>query len=230
MLERFNVLLPTISIAALAALSIFNVGYFWRIGLHFLGVIDLSNIVYSFGLAAVILGMLAFFVPSIVRHFSKISSQISARSARQMIFLVKVIYLIGGALGWFALFGPKTYLQSHLSQDAVMLLVGVLGLFGLVTQWWLKFSVLGDKNVAEISFIAMFTIGTIFLAGSVVSDLQLSSIDTYDVTTKTGVLQKTRIIRSSSTGFILFVDGRALFVPGSEVLLLKSNFSPDERQ
>ncbi len=230
MLERFNTLLPTISIAALAALSIFNVGYFWRIGLHYLGVIDLSNVVYSFGLIAVVLAMLAFFVPSVVRHFSKISSQISARAARRMILTVKVIYLIAGILAWFGLLGSKHYLPSHLSQDAVMLLAFMLGIFGLFSHWWLRFSVLGEKNAAEISFIALFIAGTIFQIGLLVSDLQITSIDTYNITMKSGRLQNARIIRSSSSGFVLFVDNHSMFVPQSEVLSLTSNFSPDERQ
>src|SRR5215475_13468845 len=40
-----------ISLALVTAAAIFNVGYFWKIGIHFLGIVDLSNLVYSFALA-----------------------------------------------------------------------------------------------------------------------------------------------------------------------------------
>jgi hypothetical protein len=43
--------LPSASVAAVILASVFNVGYFLPIGLHFLGVMDFSNVVYSLGLA-----------------------------------------------------------------------------------------------------------------------------------------------------------------------------------
>jgi hypothetical protein len=39
--------LPAITGVAILVLSIFNIGYFSKIGLHFLGVMDLTNLVYS---------------------------------------------------------------------------------------------------------------------------------------------------------------------------------------
>src|ERR1043166_1120324 len=49
---------PLASILAVALVSIFNIGYFTRVGLHFLGVMDISNLVYPIGLVfAILLGL-----------------------------------------------------------------------------------------------------------------------------------------------------------------------------
>jgi hypothetical protein len=50
MLERLLKYWPVITVSALAVVSVFNIGYFSILGLHFIGVMDLSNIVYSVGL------------------------------------------------------------------------------------------------------------------------------------------------------------------------------------
>jgi hypothetical protein len=36
---------PLVTVAALALVSVFNVGYFGVIGMHFIGVMDLTNII-----------------------------------------------------------------------------------------------------------------------------------------------------------------------------------------
>ena len=41
---------PLLTVASLAIVSTFNIGYFSVIGIHFIGVMDLSNIVYAIGL------------------------------------------------------------------------------------------------------------------------------------------------------------------------------------
>lgn len=43
MLERLLKYWPIIAATALAIVSVFNIGYFAIIGLHFIGVMDLSN-------------------------------------------------------------------------------------------------------------------------------------------------------------------------------------------
>jgi hypothetical protein len=50
MLDIVARILPVAATVAVASLAVFNVGYFWKIGLHFLGTVDFNNIVYSFGL------------------------------------------------------------------------------------------------------------------------------------------------------------------------------------
>ena len=50
MLDIVARILPVAATIAVASLAAFNVGYFWKMGLHFLGTVDFNNIVYSFGL------------------------------------------------------------------------------------------------------------------------------------------------------------------------------------
>ena len=55
MLDKLSKFTPPLSILALVLVSVFNIGYFSRIGIHFLGLIDLSNIAYSVGITFVAL-------------------------------------------------------------------------------------------------------------------------------------------------------------------------------
>src|SRR5262249_4219801 len=66
MLDLVARILPVASAIAVAALTIFNIGYSWRIGLHFLGIIDINNVVYSFGLAFGLLIVLFLFVQWVI--------------------------------------------------------------------------------------------------------------------------------------------------------------------
>jgi hypothetical protein len=50
MLERLMKYWPIITVSAVTIVSVFNIGYFTIIGMHFLGVMDISNIVYAVGL------------------------------------------------------------------------------------------------------------------------------------------------------------------------------------
>ena len=55
--SMFDNLTKVASFATLAVLvltALFNVGYFYEIGFHFIGVIDISNVVYAFGLVLVL--------------------------------------------------------------------------------------------------------------------------------------------------------------------------------
>lgn len=48
MLENISRYWAQVSLAALAIAASFNIGDFGRIGMHSIGVVDLSNVVYSF--------------------------------------------------------------------------------------------------------------------------------------------------------------------------------------
>jgi hypothetical protein len=58
MLDNISKATPAITLIAVAAFSIFNIGYFWKVGIHFLGVLDFSNLVYTFGLSMTFLFIL----------------------------------------------------------------------------------------------------------------------------------------------------------------------------
>ncbi len=227
MLDKFNKYIPAISLLAIAALSVFNVGYFWRIGVHYLGIVDLSNIVYTFGLITIVLTLIAFFLPAIVRRFSEPRT---APEVRRFLRSTKIILFVAGAIAMGGVFAPKRYLPTHVAEDAVMLLGVFLGLLGLCSRSWLNIKVLGREAPSELTFVGLMIFIAIFLAGLFVADLQTTSIDTFKVETKSGTFETARIIRSSSSGFLLFVDGKGVFVPQSEIKSVKANFSPDDRR
>jgi hypothetical protein len=79
-------LIPQISVAAVALLSLFTVGYFSKIGIHLLGVIDVTNLVYSFGLA---FGFVAF----VVAVVNADSAKLLRKAAEDNFFLPFLVWL-----------------------------------------------------------------------------------------------------------------------------------------
>ena len=60
MLENISKYWALLTVTAFAIVSLFNIGYFYVIGLHFIGVMDLTNVIYSVGL------VLGFLLPPLV--------------------------------------------------------------------------------------------------------------------------------------------------------------------
>ena len=58
MFGKMTTAIPLLSAIALAILTVFNVGYFSKVGLRFSGIVDLSNMVYSFALAFGAVGLI----------------------------------------------------------------------------------------------------------------------------------------------------------------------------
>jgi hypothetical protein len=89
MIDFITRYISAISLAVAAALSICNIGYFWKIGLPFLGLMDLSNLVYSLGVSLTVLSIGIFVTSWVIKT--------SAGSLPSQI----VIGLVGTALsGW----------------------------------------------------------------------------------------------------------------------------------
>jgi uncharacterized YccA/Bax inhibitor family protein len=227
MLKKISKLIPAISLLVVAILSLFNVGYFWRFGVHYLGVVDLSNLIYSFGLALVAISLLSFFVPAIVHHFSKGSS---AQAALGVLRVNAVLLSFAAFVGWLVLFNPGHIFDSHVASDGVMLASICIGLVVLSSKAWIRYKHLGSETPAQISFIAVLAMIGVIGAGLFAGDLAAIGRETYSIVTKQQTIENARIIRSSSSGFVLLVDGKAMFVPQSEIITVKSNLSPSERQ
>jgi hypothetical protein len=107
MLENITRLFPAISLVLVATLSIFNIGYLWRFGIHYLGIIDLSNVVYSFGLAVIVLMPPAIFIPKIMRQLFQPLSGSALLSAMRKI---KLLMGIGGLIVSWGVFNVGGYL------------------------------------------------------------------------------------------------------------------------
>jgi hypothetical protein len=70
------------------------------------------------------------------------------------------------------------------------------------------------RNMTALVFVWSIIV---FQAGICQAALDLSDRFKYTVSTKSGVIDNARILRTSSTGFLLLVDGKIRFVPHGEV-------------
>src|SRR6185295_8989176 len=65
MLDTVTKIFSIVTLGVLCLMALFNIGYFYIVGFHFIGVTDISNVVYSFGLifaSALILSLLGSFI------------------------------------------------------------------------------------------------------------------------------------------------------------------------
>src|SRR5262249_16306285 len=136
MLDVVARILPAASAIAVAALTIFNVGYFWRIGIHFLGIIDFNNLVYSFGLAFGLLIVLYLFVQTWMISFSE---PVSEKVHRRTMLTTWIFIGIGVGTWMFGPFIVEFYAWNHSKQEyeswyealrAAVLLIGSILFFG----------------------------------------------------------------------------------------------------
>jgi hypothetical protein len=101
MLDIVARILPVAATVAVASLAVFNVGYFWKIGLHFLGTVDFNNIVYSFGLT-IGLWMVLIFIG--LKWVDILSGPVSGRSTQRSMRTSTVVMWIGIAVFLLASF------------------------------------------------------------------------------------------------------------------------------
>jgi hypothetical protein len=199
--------ISAISLAVVAILSLFNIGYFWKIGLQFLGLLDLSNLVYSFGLSLTAL-CIGGFITSFAMRFG-------TSSARQI-----SIAVVGGALSVWGIwsFTPRT-LEPQLLENGAILIGFILGASALGNRLRTQ-PESGDWRY--LSTLGLIWLGVAFQAGCFQAALDLSTRFKYDVSTKSGVISNARILRASSPGLLLTVDGKIRFVPQGEVRDIQS--------
>jgi hypothetical protein len=211
MIDFITRYVSAISLSAVAALSIFNIGYFWKIGLHFMGLIDLANLVYSAGLALVAIVLLIMVAWLVMPRKPALWKLIAAG-------------IIGTSLSiWGVLkFSPRT-LDPQLVENGAILLG--FAITGIATLAWLleRYRITPVWNWPDSGLILLFSCVIMFQAGVFTSALELSDRLTYTVTTKSGdVLMDSRILRSAAAGFILASDGHIVFVPSAEIKSVKS--------
>jgi hypothetical protein len=204
--------ISAISLAVVAALSIFNIGYFWKIGLHFIGLVDLTNLVYSAGLALAAISVL-------------IMSALIVVPKRPDSWKLVVTGIVGTALSTWGIlrFNPRTLDPQLCENGAILVGFGIAGSAALI--WALQRNRLtGVWNWRDLVLFPFALCATTFQVGVFTAALELSDRRTYTVMTKSGgELQDTRILRSASAGFILAIDGHVVFVPQREIISVKSS-------
>lgn len=221
-----------ISLALVTAAAIFNVGYFWKIGIHFLGIVDLSNLVYSFALAT-----------TFVVAWVWVAYQVTPSEPSYL--KLTAIAIVGAAISVTGfVFGSQIF-ENAIREDLVTLLglmiIGAAALAFIRMRYAaegslevgtkVRFMLPGAAGELRMEVSGPFTIAlaalvlfaTIFQAGICTSELALKSPKTFSVTTKDGRLQNARILRASSSGFLIAADKRIIFIPQGEVKEVKSS-------
>jgi hypothetical protein len=201
--------IAVISAAAIAGLSVFNVGYFWKIGLHFIGLIDLTNLAYSFGLA--------FSAVSLVVAVAVI---VAPRNPTRGTLIA--LGVVGGGLSLWGIwkFSPRTLEPQLLENGAILVGFAITGTAAVL--WRLHENRRLNWRVFVL-FIAASVI-TVFQAGSLTAALQLPDRFTYTVSTKDGdMLHGVRILHSASGGLIFVQDGHIIFLPQAEIKSVRSD-------
>jgi hypothetical protein len=138
-----STLLPSISVAALVLVSIFNIGYFSNIGLHFLGLIDLTNIVYSVGLVFGGLVVAINLLATMLEVILKLAKDEAATTAVSRWLLVALAALATMATIWLSM-------QPSGASDASETYAAVL--LSLVLVWAAAKVLLRFKTRNEVRF------------------------------------------------------------------------------
>jgi hypothetical protein len=238
MLDVVARILPAASAIAIAALTIFNVGYFWRIGIHFLGVIDFNNFVYSFGLAFGLLIVLYLFLQKWVTSFSEpVSEAFRRRTMRTTNIFMGIgggVFLLGpfvvGFYGWHH--SKHEFYSWHEALRAGVVLAGyVLFWTNWSVQSFLRYQTSGV--VSKFDLLALpLALGMFLQAGRFAAEWQMIASDTYIVTTKGAEKQATienaRLLRASSNGFIVFAEQRILLIPHSAIVQIQRSCDLDK--
>lgn len=220
-LKKFSDLLPSLSIISLVLVSVFNIGYFSNIGLHFLGLIDLTNIVYSIGLVFGGLIVVANLLGTIIDILIKLARDVDAvdnlrRGLRLIIGTFALIATIVVSLS-------PSYRPDFFTVEAYFFV-----LFSLLFIWALVAILLRYMPSGKIKFSEMM-VGMIALvsadlsAGKAVASQQISQPKQfYTFFTKSGVVYGLNLIRSSSSGFIVAKDQAISFLSKDEVKAIRS--------
>lgn len=219
MLDIVARILPAAATIAFASLSTFNVGYFWKIGLHFLGIVDLNNIVYSFGLTFV-LWMVLIFVG--LNWVDILSEPVSETSVRHSTRTSKFVTWIGAALFVLGLATPE-----QLADEIYRVGVTLIGLILLWGAWsvrpFLDYKTSGIAKAHDIAFLVLLPFLIFYYAGTFVAAWQMTQSNTYTITTiKSASIENARLLRTSSAGVILLAEEKILFIPQSQIAQIKS--------
>jgi lysylphosphatidylglycerol synthetase-like protein (DUF2156 family) len=204
---------PLFTVAALAVVSVFNVGYFSIVGLHFIGVMDLSNIVYSVGLVmGLIIAPLIAFPDNLgdgLREFAAKPDAVMRmnRIMRVIVGLLTIFFMIG-------LFVHQPYI-SIIGLFALTFLIGYIAVAVYSYVWWLHAKSLPARAVFSLAVFGTFT--TLWVGAAVAYHEAFGATALYNVTTKDTIFENVRLARSSSSGFIVARDKKIIYIPSGEI-------------
>jgi cytochrome bd-type quinol oxidase subunit 2 len=221
--ERITKLVPLISVVTLAFVAIFNVGYFTEIGLHFIGIVDVTNLAYSFGLffpviAVLLNGFSSSLLSDLLAFTKKDGADERIRAFAKKWFLPILIVVILAALGL------NYYFDLRVANDVLSAAFFVLFIFvGLIAK--IKFHRDGRLHWDDVTVCIFFLfVSTAYLGRAIASGQVNDRKNSYTVVTKDVPLIDARLVRSSSNGFLIMAGERIMFVPKDEIKHIRSNF------
>jgi hypothetical protein len=219
MLDIVARILPVAATVAVASLAVFNVGYFWKIGLHFLGTVDFNNIVYSFGLT-IGLWMVLIFIG--LKWVDILSGPVSGRSTQRSMRTSTVVMWIG-----IAVFLLASFLHEPLISNIVragLILAGAILCWGAWSvQSFLHYKTSGSGKAQDFVSLGLASFVIFFQAGTFVAEWEMINDDTYTIATIKGAsIENVRLLRASSAGFIFFAEERIVFIPQSQIAQIKA--------
>jgi hypothetical protein len=225
MFANLTSLLPLISVASVLLVSANTIGYFQRIGIHFLGLMDLSNFIYPLGLAFFGVLLVLQAIPMVHIFLTRWQKLEEFDVNRLMTLSLIVLFAVGVAPILLADFfeAPKFYV--HLAMFGT-----VIGM--IVTPGFMAF-VLYQRNRRKLNLRAarLLTVSIVgivagsYTAGLTQADYQAFQTPTlYRIINKHGFDTVVRIIRASSAGLLVsFPDRKIAFIPKEEIRLIESD-------
>jgi hypothetical protein len=173
------------------------------IGLHFIGVMDLTIVVYSVGLVFGFIIVPAIFVPVWADQPNAMSHAL--RLGKVALMLLSVFFTVG-------LFLPSRI--SIMSLFAIYFTLATIVGAAMVYVSWASNDVRGN-SVFLLCAGALFAV---FWVGGAIADHEAFSSGTlYRVVAKTQTYDGVRLVRSSSSGFLIVKDKQVIYLPSGEL-------------
>jgi hypothetical protein len=213
MIANLTGLLPMLSVASLLIVSVNTIGYFSRIGPHFLGLMDLTNFIYPLGLAffglMMVLGA-AHGVHTLVMGWRNVED---FNLKRFFPFLIAIMPLTGVPVLLLSR-SLETQFYSLLAMVGAMMILSALSGFVAFVMYQKNRRKLNARATHLLSFSILGLVFCSYAAGTAQAEYQAFLTPTlYKITDKHGFDSVVRLIRASSSGLLVASsDRRIIFV------------------
>lgn len=191
--------------------------------MHLLGLVDVSNLVYAFGVAYGLVSALFIVVnESTVGMLDDFAKKPGAL-LRIVGWQSKALILFGCSIAlWFAglLWQPVSFLASDFLQAVAFFGMALY----MATVIFVRHRVEARVSGIEAGALALLVIFFTYNSGQAKADYDLyaSTDNRYDLHIKQVGMVDARILRSSSGGLIVAVHGKVRFVPKDQLISLVS--------
>jgi hypothetical protein len=214
---------PQITVVSLAMLSVFTVGYFSKVGVHLLGVIDVTNLVYSFGLAFGFVTFVVVFVNGDTTRFLRWAAKdddLLPMMVKGWNRILSPIVLVCYALYFIS---PRPYVPRFFGSDGFIFLVMILSVLWLSVIIFVRYEQARAVYGSEVSSLVVLIVLTVFNAGRLEAHEEIfAKKDLYEIVLKDSTIKDARIVRTSSSGFIIAINGIVKYLPKDEVRMLSA--------